>query len=287
MTWFKADDGFYDHPKVLGLSMAARGLWITAGTWCAKHLTDGVIPARQVRALGGTPAQTRALIQHGLWFESEDDSGAKSYAFHGWNDMQPSRKEILESREREREKKREWRKRKDREQGKRENVPGGQDGGQDGGLPGVVPAPRPDPSRPDPTRPDHLKEQTLAQPSGSSERDRPRRFDEFWAACPRKVGKQKARTKYAAAVKRAGDEQTVIDGMRRLAADPNLPEAQFIPHPTTWLERNGWEDDPLPARGGDAGRTFGTRPEDWLREPPPEAPWDYVDGEVLDTKELT
>ena len=90
-------------------------------------------------------------------------------------------------------------------------------------------------------------------------------------------------------MKRAGDEQTVIDGMRRLAADPNLPEPQFIPHPTTWLERNGWEDDPLPSRtpSPQESRTFGTRPEDWLREPPPEAPWDYVDGEVLETKELT
>lgn len=37
------------------------------------------------------------------------------------------------------------------------------------------------------------------------------RFDEFWYAYPRKVGKQKARTKYAAASKRA-DPQAVIDG---------------------------------------------------------------------------
>ena len=77
----------------------------------------------------------------------------------------------------------------------------------------------------------------------------PDRFDEFWGAYPRKVGKQKARTKFAAACKRV-DAQAVIDGARRLAADPNLPEAQFIPHPSTWLERDGWEDEPLPARAG-------------------------------------
>ena len=75
----------------------------------------------------------------------------------------------------------------------------------------------------------------------------PDRFDEFWDAYPRKVGKQKARTKYAAACKRA-NPQTVIDGAHRLAADPNLPETQYIPHPTTWLERDGWDDDPLPQR---------------------------------------
>ena len=78
--------------------------------------------------------------------------------------------------------------------------------------------------------------------------ERVTRFNEFWDAYPRKVGKQKARGKYATAVKRAGDEQTVIDGAHRLANDPNLPEQKFIPHPTTWLERDGWEDEPLPAR---------------------------------------
>ena len=77
----------------------------------------------------------------------------------------------------------------------------------------------------------------------------PDRFDEFWEAYPRKVGKQKARGKFAAACKRV-DAQTVIDGARRLAADPNLPEAQFIPHPTTWLEGDRWDDPPLPARAG-------------------------------------
>ena len=91
---------------------------------------------------------------------------------------------------------------------------------------------------------------TRSPAAPSSVRDPgPDRFDEFWEAYPRKVGKQKARTKFAAACKRV-DAQTVIDGARRLAADPNLPEAQFIPHPSTWLERDGWEDEPLPARAG-------------------------------------
>ncbi|WP_420100156.1 hypothetical protein [Corynebacterium sp.] len=128
---------------------------------------------------------------------------------------------------------------------------------------------------------------THAQPSGSSERD-PDPFDDFWSAYPRRVGKQKARGKFTAAVKRAGDAQTVIRGARRFATDPNLPEAQFIPYPTTWLERDGWEDDPLPPRlttvADEPQRRYGTRPEDWL--PPPEDPGDYVDGEVVDTQEL-
>jgi len=80
-----------------------------------------------------------------------------------------------------------------------------------------------------------------------SERATARRFDEFWNAYPRKVGKDKARTKYAAAVKRATEDE-IIAGAHRLAADPNLPEKQFVPYPSTWLERGGWEDEPLPPR---------------------------------------
>ena len=81
----------------------------------------------------------------------------------------------------------------------------------------------------------------------SSVRAIPARFDEFWEIYPRKVGKDRARTSYLAATRRT-DEQVVIDGALRLAQDPNLPEAQFIPHPTTWLNRGGWQDEPLPDR---------------------------------------
>lgn len=75
----------------------------------------------------------------------------------------------------------------------------------------------------------------------------PNRFEEFWTAYPRKVGKQKAVAKYKAAWNRS-TQQEIIDGAHRLANDPNLPEQTFVPHATTWLERNGWEDEALPMR---------------------------------------
>ena len=83
--------------------------------------------------------------------------------------------------------------------------------------------------------------------SASSESDGGAGFDQFWSHYPRKVGKKAARAKYAAACKRANAE-TIISGALRLANDPNLPEERFIPHPTTWLERDGWDDGPLPER---------------------------------------
>jgi hypothetical protein len=70
-------------------------------------------------------------------------------------------------------------------------------------------------------------------------------FSDFWSLYPRKVGKQKALAAFEKAVDAVGLD-TVMNGARRLAADPNLPSEQWIPHPTTWLNEGRWDDDPYP-----------------------------------------
>ena len=52
MPWFKVDDGFYDHPKVLEAGNAAVGLWLRCATWSARQLTDGHVPAAIARGYG-------------------------------------------------------------------------------------------------------------------------------------------------------------------------------------------------------------------------------------------
>lgn len=74
------------------------------------------------------------------------------------------------------------------------------------------------------------------------------RFGEFWDTVPRKVGKGAARKAWAKAVKKA-DPQVIIDGMRRYRDDPNRAD-EFTAHPSTWLNAERWDDDPLPPRGG-------------------------------------
>lgn len=71
-------------------------------------------------------------------------------------------------------------------------------------------------------------------------------FAEFWTAYPRKVGKGHARKVWDRIAK--ATRGAVIEGARRVAADPNLPGREFIPHPATWLTRTGWEDEPFPPR---------------------------------------
>jgi hypothetical protein len=47
------DDDFPTHPGALAVSLAARGLWATAGAWCSKRLTD-VVPDHVLASFGST-----------------------------------------------------------------------------------------------------------------------------------------------------------------------------------------------------------------------------------------
>lgn len=68
-------------------------------------------------------------------------------------------------------------------------------------------------------------------------------FDVFWSLYPRKVGKRTALAAYQRASSRASDD-VIVDGLRQQL--PSWTDPRYIPHPTTWLNRDGWEDDPCP-----------------------------------------
>ncbi len=44
MPWFRLDDSFHGHPKVIAAGNEAIGLYVRCGTYAAEHLTDGFIP---------------------------------------------------------------------------------------------------------------------------------------------------------------------------------------------------------------------------------------------------
>lgn len=101
MTWFKVDDQFWAHPKVILLSDSAIALWVKAGTWSAQHLTDGHVPVGALRLLQAQRRHADELVQAGLWLCHHDDG----WLFHQWSEWQPTRAEVLERRER-------WKKKK-------------------------------------------------------------------------------------------------------------------------------------------------------------------------------
>ena len=163
MTWAKVDDKLHSSVKWRRASRTARGLWITALSWCADQANGGRVPADMLRMLDGKPADAASLVAAGLW--DEVDGG---WEFHDWADYNPDAASVKAKREAE------------SDGGKRGNhqrwhvnkkvrVPdcewcypesGTRSGPDQGGESGANP---PDPSRPVPTRP-----KVATQPAGSA-----------------------------------------------------------------------------------------------------------------------
>jgi hypothetical protein len=94
----------------------------------------------------------------------------------------------------------------------------------------------PNPQPPTPTRESISTRPRVARASG---------FDEFWLAYPRKTGKGEAQKAYAKALTKIDgpDPPTVLlRALERVKA--TWTDAQFIPHPATWLNQERWNDEP-------------------------------------------
>jgi hypothetical protein len=63
-------------------------------------------------------------------------------------------------------------------------------------------------------------------------------FDGFWTRYPRKIAKPEARKKWKAALKKAPAE-TIMAGLAKYAFSQ---DPQFVPHPSTWLNQERWND---------------------------------------------
>ena len=70
-------------------------------------------------------------------------------------------------------------------------------------------------------------------------------FNDFWRAYPRKVGKGQARKAYAKAIKIASHDE-IMSGLSEQRASMEAKETHFIPHASTWLNGERWQDEPEP-----------------------------------------
>lgn len=168
IPWFKVDDGFHSHPKTVGLSLEAIGLWTKAGSYCADYLTDGALTLAHVKHLGGTEELADELVEVELWTRSK-----RGYQFHGWTEFQPTKKDVQADREAAKERMRKAReKRKAAGQAKSEAPDSSEDvransAGTSNEVRDVFGQPRPDPSRPDPTNKEEPSEIAEAIPDDS------------------------------------------------------------------------------------------------------------------------
>ena len=109
MPWFKVDDTLAFHQKTVRAGNPAMGLWVRAGAWSMQTLSDGFIPEAIASALG-THGQAKRLVEAGLWRRMPG-----GYAFHEWDDRQPSKAEVHQDRADNARRQQEWRDRKKKE----------------------------------------------------------------------------------------------------------------------------------------------------------------------------
>lgn len=160
MTWAKIDDQFHAHRKAKRAwknHPRALGLHLLAISYCAGHLTDGLVddefveeklPVQRERN-----AATEALVDAGLWIREDD-----GWRINDWLDFNPSREEVVTRRRKDSDRKR----RKDTAR-----LPTGVPA-EAGGTPSEPPRAR---AFPDPTRPD-LYPPDPPRPAGGTGRKR-------------------------------------------------------------------------------------------------------------------
>lgn len=91
MSWVRVDDKFPNHPKVGRLAanrLAAMGLHLEALCFCSTYLTDGAVPAHEVRRYPRRLVE--ALVEARLWHRLADGS----VEIHDYLDYNPSRVDV-------------------------------------------------------------------------------------------------------------------------------------------------------------------------------------------------
>lgn len=242
MAWMKLDDKFHSSRKVNSIPKRHRfqavGLWAIAGSWVAGEQTDGFVPDYMIEQWGPTAITVESLVNAGLWERVRD-----GFAFCSWLEYNPSKAQTKAERDASAQRMKASRERR-RANSAGQSAEGANVAAQHGetlqrNTSDVLQ--RPDPTRPDPT----------PVPNGTESKARKRadyspEFETFWASYPRREAKRQAWNAWCKALNRASVE-AITEGALRYAQDPNRDD-KYTKHAATWLNADGWEDDPLPSR---------------------------------------
>lgn len=106
MPHFRVDDGLDSHPKAQRAGDEALGMWVRAGSWSMRYLTDGFIPDWWVKQQPRGTVKAKRLVESGFWNPAEKD-GEKGWQFHEF--IGPGRQDSAEQIRADREK---WRRKK-------------------------------------------------------------------------------------------------------------------------------------------------------------------------------
>src|SRR5215831_16578268 len=99
MAWARIDDRLFSHPKMLEVSLAARGLWLTALSYAASLERDGWFPASALPLFAPSIPRVelvnlaQELVMTKLWRVASD-----GYVIHDFLGYNRSRKELKRQR---------------------------------------------------------------------------------------------------------------------------------------------------------------------------------------------
>lgn len=249
MAWVKLDEKFPDHPKVSAAGPLASWLYVCGVAYCNRMLTDGFIPATQVRRLAdvdNSDELAARLVATGLWEEANG-----GFLIHDYLDYQPSRKHV--------------------EAVAQSRAEAGSKGGKqkssnllEAGLPSAtnmsqakskpVTDTGPDPSPTDPftdaredVAADGAPPVAETDDQRSEQREKPpaytRPFLAFWAAYPRKENKAEAWKAWNKLRPPPDLCDEIMTGLTHWQQSRQWTEGIYQ-HASTWLNRRQWEDEP-------------------------------------------
>lgn len=105
-----------------------------------------------------------------------------------------------------------------------------------------------EPTKAEPTKADKPPKKTIPKEEHKSQKniDIEKAIEQFWAIYPRRTAKGRVADALTKALKKASLDD-ILAGAERYRDDPNREDA-FTQYPATWLNAEGWDDDPLPLR---------------------------------------
>jgi hypothetical protein len=250
VPWVRLDDRITEHPKIVEVGPLGLALFVAGLAYCNRNLTDGFIPwataqkllswqfleppengdgqNRTVMDIGISSGLSGAdinsdyvvtlLVTAGLW-EKRDDG----YTIHDFLDSQPSKKQALSARKKDRARQHKHRKRASSE----DSLSRGTSRRDSGPCHGDVTVdPVPDPV-------------SISKRINTSDE-----FEQFWAIYPKKKAKVVARKEWPAARKKV-ELEPLLAALRRAIAseDWQRDEGKWIPWPAKWLKQERWLDD--------------------------------------------
>jgi len=226
MTWIKLDDQSVDHPKIAMLSDRAFRWWIKGLCYSSRFLTDGILPAVFERDVPGR-VQTE-LTEAGLWIEQ---AGCQ-IQIHDYLQHQRDKASVQRSRAKARDRQSRFR-----------NV-----------YSNAV-------SNDEVTRLE--LEESKSKKKKEQEHARDARFESWWEAYPKKVGKGAALKAWS---KIRPSDAVCAAMLAALDWQRNQPQwtkdgGAYVPNPQTYLNQARWQDEPFFATTASDEPTFDERLE--------------------------